>query len=267
MKRGYKTHYRVNYYLKYIITKISSLFASFSCFAILIFTLAIINFGCNSSKIQNSQKLLSISKLKESGNTAYKNSNYIKATQCYIDALLDAEEFAPDKVEEIQINLANNYIEWARNLYWTAKENRSIKMCKKAVLMAERASTIDTKRTVHCKDLIKKLKNELTFIYAQENDNTNSFNNDLNDRSIQIKLMLKQGYIFAKHNQYTQAVDRYENVMIIDPFNLDAIRALRNLIKQVNTKPTPEEELDEIEKKHIKAILKKRAQDRATKNL
>ena len=267
MKRGYKTHYRVNYYFKYIITKISSLFASFSRFAILLSALAILNFGCNSSKTENSQKRFSISQLNESGNIAYKNNNYIKATQCYIDALLDAEEFAPDKVEEIQINLATNYIEWARNLYWTAKENRSIKLCKKAILMAERASKIDTKRTVHCKDLIKKLKNELTFIYAQENDNTNSFNNDLNDRSIQIKLLLKQGLMFAKHKQYTQAVDRYENVMIMDPFNLDAIRALRNLIKQVNTKPTPEDELNQIEKDHIRAILKKRAQEKAIKDL
>lgn len=267
MKRGYKTHYRVNYYFKYMITKTSSLLASFSCFSILLCSLVIFHSGCNSSKTENSQKRLSISQLHESGNIAYKKSNYIKATQCYIDALLDAEEFAPDKVEEIQINLANNYIDWARTLYWTAKENRSIKICQKAILMTERAAEIDAKRTIQCKALIKKLKKELQFIYTQEKNHKNSFNNDLNDRSMQIKLLLKQGSIFIKYKQYTQAVDKFENVMVLDPFNLEAIRALRNIIKQVNKKKTIEEELNEIERNHIKAILKQRAQDKATKYL
>lgn len=267
MKRGYKTHYRVNYYFKYMTTKTSSLLASLSCFSILLCSVTIFHSGCNSSKTENSQKQLSISQLNESGNIAYKNCNYIKATQCYIDALIDAEEFAPDKVEEIQINLANNYIEWARTLYWTAKENRSIKICKKAILMTERAAKIDEKRAIQCKNLIKKLKNELKIIYAQEKNHTNSFNNDLNDRSLQIKLLLKQGSIFTKHKQYTQAIDKYENVMVLDPFNLDAIRALRTITKQVNNQIATEEDLDDIERNHIKAILKQRAQSKATKDL
>jgi len=267
MKRGYKTHYKVNYCFKYMIKNISSLLASFSCFLIILCSFAIFHSGCNSYKTKNSQKRISIYKLNKSGNIAYKKSNYIKAAQCYIDALLDAEEFAPDKVEDIQINLANNYIAWARALYWKAKENRSIKMCKKAILMTERAAKIDHKRSIQCYNLTKKLKNELQSLYTQKEEHTNSFNNDLNSRSMQIKLLLKQGSIFTKHKQYTQAIDKFKNVMVLDPFNLEATRALKNIIKNGNTNITTKEELDEIEKNHIKAILKQRAQEKSTKNL
>lgn len=242
-----------------------------SIVTILLILILFIN-GCSTSKFGNSPEQLSLAKLIKNGKIAYNNDSYIKATQCYIDAVLEAEEIAPTHVKDIKFDLANIYIEWARELYWQAKRERSIKICQKAIIMLERASKIDSTYSIRCQILLKKLRRELKFINSQMGIDDNSYLANLKLRSMKIDLLSQQGDLFLKHKQYVNARDKYEELMMLDPFNLNVIRAFKNLdkeVKELATKPkvlTKEERIAEVERSYVQTILKKEAQKKALEN-
>ena len=175
--------------------------------------------GCTLSRMGEGETA-SLNMLIQKAEKAYDDDNYIKAVQCYIDAILKAEEICPDQVEPVKRDLAAVYLDWARTLYWDAKKNRSKKIGMKAITMAERATDIDPRREVSCRLLIDKLRKELASIKYKNATDIDKLDPNNKARALQIALFSKQAAVFFESGQYMRSRDKYEEVLLIDPFNL-----------------------------------------------
>lgn len=228
-------------------------------FSILILILA----GCATPRFGNDPKAANLNFLVRKAEKASREDNYIKSAQCYVDAILEAEEVAPEHVPTIKSELASVYLDWARSLYWSAKQNHSAKSCYRAINMAERAAEIDPKREVRCRLLIDKLKKELASIKYKNATDLDTLDPDNKVRSMKIALLCKQGAVFIESQQYTRARDKYEEVLIIDPYNLDAIRGLKKVMKELKKSASKRravseaERMAEIEWNYVQAVAEK----------
>jgi len=235
-----------------------------------IFSLVLLS-GCTTGK-EDVTESASLNILLKKANKAYLADNYIKAVQCYIDAVLEAEESAPKQLEAIKEKLGTTYLDWARSLYWKAKQDRSERVCSKAITMAERAFEIDSRREKQCKVLIKKLKKDLESIKYQNVTDITKLDLGYKKRLLQIELLCKQATVFYDAGQYMRARDKYEEVLIIDPFNLTAIRGLKKVMKKVakigikRKNLTEQERMAEVEWNYVQAIVTKEKQSQESES-
>lgn len=219
--------------------------------------------GCQSPRFGNSPETEKLNFLVEKAEKASQKENYIKAVQCYVDAILEAEEVAPQYVHDVKVDLASVYLDWARSLYWEAKKHHSAKSCYRAINMAERAAEIDPKREVRCRLLIDKLKQELATIKYKNAIDRESLDPNNKARAMKIALLSKQAAIFMESRQFTQSRDRYEEILTIDPYNLEAIRGLKKVMNEIKkagiarSKAIEAETMAEIEWQYAQVIAEK----------
>jgi general secretion pathway protein D len=233
----------------------------------LLFILSLFLFaGCTTPGRVERPELANLNILLKKGDKAFQKNSYIKAVQCYIDAVLEAEELAPDRLDSIKQKLGAAYLDWARSLYWKAKQDRSERLCRKAITMAQRASEIDLRRKIQCKVLIKKLNKDLASIKYENVTDMKTLNPLYKERQLQIDLLCKQAKIFFDSGQYMRARDKYEEVLLINPFNLNAIRGLKKVMKEVTRigaerkKVDEQERMAEVEWNYVQAIVMKEKQ-------
>lgn len=219
--------------------------------------------GCTSYRFGNDPKAIKLNQLVIKAEKASSKDNYIKAVQCYVDAILEAEDVAPEHVHEIKSELASTYLDWARSLYWEAKKKHSVKTCQKAIAMAGRAASIDPKREVRCRMLIDKLNKEMSSIKFRNETSLSTLDPGNKERSMKIALLCKQGAVFYESKQYTRSRDKYEEVLVIDPFNLEAIRGLKKVMRELKSVGSKRREVSkaervaEIEWNYVQAIAEK----------
>ena len=222
--------------------------------------------GCISIGENDDPALAQLNTLEKKGDKAFRKDNYIKAVQCYIDAVIEAEEIAPERLDKISQKLGATYLDWARTLYWKAKQDRSEKLCLKAITMAQRASEIDSRRAVQCKVLLKKLTKDLASIKYENVTDINKIDPVYEERRLQIDVFCKQAAVFYASRQYMRARDKYEEVLLVDPFNLTAIRGLKKVMREVSRvgserrKITEQERMAEVEWNYVQTIAMKEKQ-------
>lgn len=228
--------------------------------------------GCLTTGKEETPEMAKLNALVEKGDHAFSANNYIKAVQCYIDAVLEAEVYAPDRLEEIKEKLSSSYLDWARSLYWEAKQGRSARVCQKAINMAKRASDINPRIQIKCKVLIEKLNKDLASIKYEKATDIKELDPMFNQRKLQIDVLCKQAEVFFESGQFMHARDKYEEVLLIDPFNLTAIRGLKKVMKEVTKagserkKVEEQERMAEVEWNYVQAIVQKEKQAQKSKS-
>ena len=195
-------------------------------------------------------------------NASSKN-NYEVAAKNYIEAVIKAETADPEQVYALKKALSQTYINWSRELYWKAKTEKSPEIFKKAIYICEKALNANPKYKVKCGVYISKFKKELASLKYKKETSINNLIPDSKERNYKIAVLYKQGEILRKDRKFMKARDKFEEILLLDPFNLDATRQISKIMKSVAEVGKKRQEADEIarmaevEWKYVEPIAKR----------
>ncbi len=166
-------------------------------------------------------------------NQEFSKSNYEKAISYYLDAISILKNIGNEgtafkrQIKKCQEQIYKCYFYWAQDLADKA-ENRTqagkldeaISYCKQAMEIYPPARREMEARIARYKRLrqaaIRKTEvTESSLVPNKENDN------------FDIQVMLKQGKLLYEAGQYSSAKSKFEKILLINPYNLEAIQALR----------------------------------------
>jgi tetratricopeptide (TPR) repeat protein len=197
-------------------------------------------------------------------------NNYESAVKEYMQAVVTAEDAAPDNVYTLKKSLAQTYIEWARSVYWKAKTEKSSDLFKKAILLCEKAVEVHPKYRIKCRRYISKFKKELKMIHDKNQTSVDTLLPDKKEKEYKIAILQKQGNTLRREKQYMLAKEKFEKILIIDPFNLEATRSIKKIMKTLAAIGKERREMDqtakmtEVEWKNVEPIaLKEEAMESA----
>ena len=195
--------------------------------------------------------------------SAVKNDNYESAAKSYMQAIIAAEDLAPDKVHALKKSLANVYIDWSRSIYWKAKTAKNPDLFKKAVFLCEKAADVHPKYRIRCGIYISKFKKEMTSMKFRNNSSADTLLPDRKEREYKIALLQKQGHTLRREKRYMLAKAKFEEILKIDPFNLNATREIKKIMQTVSQVGKKRQEADqsvkmaEVEWKNVEPIASK----------
>ena len=195
--------------------------------------------------------------------SAIKNDDYESAAKSYMQAIIAAEEVAPDKVYVLKKSLANVYIDWSRSIYWKAKTAKNPDLFKKAVFLCEKAVEVHPKYRTKCGIYISKFKKEMKSMKFSNQSSADTLLPDRKEREYKIALLQKQGHTLRREKRYMLAKAKFEEILKLDPFNLDATREIKKIMQTVAEVGEKRQEADqaakmaEVEWKKIEPIASK----------
>ncbi len=164
---------------------------------------------------------------------ASREDDYTMAARCYVDAIVKAEELALPETDmrNLKSRLATTYLDWARFLYWDARSRRSVESCTLAMEMACRAVEADPSLAPRVKHLTERLDKEIASIAYKKSVEADI--PDLKGRNIKIASLCRQGAILNESGLYIAARDKYEQVLVLDPYNIEATRWLMSVSRKL----------------------------------
>lgn len=170
-------------------------------------------------------------------NEAFKNKKYQEAIDAYIKAInflercsLSSQE-VKSRIESCRKQINRCYEFWSRELYLQAMDELKVQNLTVAIELCEKGSLMYPPSKARNDALIEKYKKEQEKLAFKSATQESSVLPDLEQRKYKIDLLLRAGTSLMNANQLDKARNKFEEVLIIDPYNTDAI----NKLYKVNT--------------------------------
>ncbi|MDX9981067.1 MAG: hypothetical protein RBU25_13660, partial [Lentisphaeria bacterium] len=207
-----------------------------------------------SLKIQKQELEIVADEAVVQGNRFYRQGDYAEAAKLYAEAKnrLDLVSKSSPRIlkkkESIDVMLHNLYRDWAYELVDLARRDVSTENVDSAIERLNRAREFDPSKSEEIDALIRKYQDVKENLALREVTRPDRVDPDLVQRVYDVTILLEQGKVFLKNRRYADARDKFEQVLLIDPYDVRAIRLLR----QVN------EELSQVAKEKLEATLAER---------
>ncbi|OGV54781.1 MAG: hypothetical protein A2017_16120 [Lentisphaerae bacterium GWF2_44_16] len=201
------------------------------------------------------------------GNVAFAKSSYKEAVDKYLKAVESlrkcspAGEYIQKKIDKCNEAISRSYYYWSEDIAAQAEKlvqaqeyNRAVSLCEEAIkIYPPSKAKMDERIAIY-----NKMKDVVT--YRKEKD-PETVDPKEKTRSYSIDVLLKQGEVFYNDGQYDRARDKFEEVLLIDPYQTKAIDFLRKInIKTLaegnkRTTTTRDERLAEVEWKMVTPVV------------
>ena len=215
--------------------------------------------GCVSTTPEYKSMQTSVKNAKE----ALKKDNYDTAVKSYIQAIITAEDAAPNKVTSLKKTLARTYISWSRSIYWQAKTKKDPELFKRSIFFCEKATEVYPKYRTKCNIYISKFKREMSMMKFKRATSVDTLLPDKRERNYKIVMLQKQGNTLKRERRYMMAKAKFEDILRIDPYNLEAARAIKKIMNELAEIGRKRKEMDvsakmaEVEWKNIEPLASK----------
>ncbi len=210
-----------------------------------------------------------IDNLMKEASTYYLDKNYQQSKEKYLKAisiLSASTPGAPDfqkKISHIKDALSNVYTAWAQDILQEAQEEAVTGKTDKAIELCTQAKEMNPA----CKDIANKLIQKYSDIknnsQYKESISDEKVNPSYKDKLYKVDVLYEQGKTLFNKHLYNQAKDKFQELLLTDPYNVNAIE----YIKQINgiilkagdyrTKVTSTERKAEMEWEKLSPILPK----------
>lgn len=188
--------------------------------------------SCASTKpLTSDQK--SLSQSLSSASFAYDADDYSVAAKHLTKALVLAEDVAPSKIRKIRKRLSNVYLDWARSLYWKAKSSNTPEPMARAIRLCAMAAKVNPRSKRKCDTYAAKFRSDLGSIRYKNSTALEKLEPSFAERQYKVDLFRKQAKVLMNAGNYMSAKDKIEEVLRLDPYNIEATRDLRKLMKLV----------------------------------
>lgn len=168
----------------------------------------------------------------ELGNEAFFKHQYKEAVDNYLEAITvykslgDGEnnEVFRKRISSCREQIAKSYFNWAEDMVLAAEKeaaarefNEAIKLLREAILIYPDHKKKIEARIVRYEELRQTAERELE---VQES----RLLKDKEEREYNIQLLLKQARVLTINNRLLEARSKYDEILIMDPFQLEAIQ-------------------------------------------
>lgn len=193
------------------------------------------------TEVINQAKAIDADELLSQGNKAYLERNYAQAKDSYLQAIsiiskspLASTSDTQKKISNITESLSNVYTAWSQELLNEAKENsdpnqieRSIELCKEAKEMNPQCSELADRLIAYYTE------NKKVMEYQQSSSTVKLLPGN-KEKLYSVDVLYEQGKTLFNKKMYNQSKDKFQELLLIDPYNTNAIE----YIKQINIKIT-----------------------------
>ncbi|MCF6176162.1 MAG: hypothetical protein L3J71_10385 [Victivallaceae bacterium] len=159
----------------------------------------------------------------------YKNavSKYLQAIELLKSASTGESDYFTQKIAICKEQIYRSYYYWARNTAMTADKLSQAKQFNKAIDMCRKAIEIYPPCKKRMEERIAQLKKQQRVVEYRAAATVDKLLPDKDDKEYNMQIMIKQGDAYLKAKKYYQAREKYEQVLLIDPYKLEAIERLR----------------------------------------
>jgi len=134
-------------------------------------------------------------------------------------------EFCQKRIAECYYNMAEDVMKQAEDFASTLNFEEAIKICQEAVKFCP-------EREKELQERIKYYQQRREAAVYRESLEIDKIDPDFNTQKYEIQLLIEQGIVLVRRNEYMKARRKFEEVLLIDPYNAVA---LQNLLG-INTK-------------------------------
>ncbi len=172
------------------------------------------------------------------GNKAFEKKEYQKAIDNYLDAIGLLKKCSlvnknvKAKIASCKRKIAQSYEYWSRSLFLQAEKELQVQNLTTAIELCNKASAVYPPSKKRNDELIKQYKDTKKKLAFRVNTGVDSVIADLEQRKYNIALLMRQGKSFMEAGELDKARDKFEEILVIDPYNTDA----NDMIYRVNLK-------------------------------
>ena len=228
-------------------------------------TVCVAVFGCGTIDGGSNSAEARVAVIEKAAEHADKVDDYPTAAKRYLDALAIASANNLDSVPELKRKLSDTYINWARTLYWKAKTDKDPAPLAKAIELCGKASEANPRLSRKCDVFIEKFQKDLKSLEYQQTTSLDTIDPHRAERGLKIATLMRQGEAFAKDGQFSKALEKFNDVLALDPYNLQATLNAKKALKEITRigkerrGVTEQSRNAETEWKNVEAIAKRRA--------
>ena len=144
----------------------------------------------------------------------------------------DKIEFCQKRISDCYFNMAEDSMRRADELATSFDFEEAIKLCKEALeFCSERREELESRIEFYEKRRIAAIGREETAI--------DKLSPELSAQEYQIQLLIEQGLKLAKRNELMAARRKFEEVLLIDPYNAVAVQNLLGISTKIRNAATP----------------------------
>lgn len=189
--------------------------------------------------VQRRERFLNATSRIEQARDALNEQNYESAIDLLSTAERDLRRIsglsqASEKLVDVQQLLAITYERWADQLVKEGTANLEKDKFDEAIRLYNEALTINPELRQSISERIKRLEEARTIANFQELTSADNVDPERGEREREIALFLEQGRVYFRHRRYMDAREKFEQVLIKDPYNMEATRYLQSIYDELH---------------------------------
>ena len=198
--------------------------------------------------------------LMKKASSAFEHEEYDVAVDAYVDVLKLLEQDVVDgevpetnqkKIAEVQKMISNSYYFWARKIFNEAEKTAQLGLYDEAIEKCEEGIKIYPLS----EPIMRKTIDEHTLMKASAQYKKDTSEDELipeaKNREKRISVLIRQGQTLYNTKQWNRAQEKFNQVIILDPYNITAIDYLRRIyIHESETGKRRQRQVDDKHKIH-----------------
>ena len=176
--------------------------------------------------------------LQKKASSAFEREEYDMAVDAYVEVLKSLESDVVDgeipeankkKIAEVQKMISQSYYYWARKIFNEAEKTAQIGLYDEAIEKCEEAIKVYPLSEPIMRKTIEEYKvMKASQEYKKDTSAAELIPEALN-REKRISILIRQGQTLYNTKQWNKAQEKFNQVMILDPYNITAIDYLRRI--------------------------------------
>jgi Ca-activated chloride channel family protein len=151
------------------------------------------------------------------------------AAQLKLDAVSRTDPLVVERKAKTELLLAALYEEWAETIARDAARLAREEQFDDAVDKYRKAMNKNPQRTDEINKKIKDLNKARRFAEFRQATAPQNVDPEKPRRDYEVDRLLAQGEVFFNHRRFSDAREKFEQVLLVDPYNLEATRFLRRV--------------------------------------
>ncbi|MBT7304176.1 MAG: tetratricopeptide repeat protein, partial [Victivallales bacterium] len=187
------------------------------------------------TQVRRREKEMMADALAIQGNKAFGGGDFLDASKLYLQAKSKLKEVSVSvpriirKQENIDVALHSLYMQWGQELVEEARAEIKLENIDTAVEKLLQAREYDPSKSEEIDATILRYNAIRRSLAIREETDPEKVDPGHKQRIYDITVLIEQGKVYLERRQYADARDKFEQVLLLDPYEMSAIRLLRQI--------------------------------------